>query len=199
VYTSCHWEVGNRARDVHPAAAAGAPAEESPGLVPGVPGEGVAPGPGLYLGLAAISAAALPYEIVLTRLFAIANGYHFAFLAVSLALLGFGASGTALAIAPRWPRGLSPVRLRLLSLVGWVIIVGGHLAANDVPFDPYRIALERGQLALLAAYLLALAAPCFSSAWCRVSLSPRGPNVRGACTRPPLWAPGSAACSRSAP
>jgi hypothetical protein len=59
-------------------------AEESPGLVPGVPGEGVAPGPGLYLGLAAISAPALAYEIVLTRLL-IANGYHFAFLAVSIA------------------------------------------------------------------------------------------------------------------
>mgnify|MGYP006177718287 CR=1 FL=1 len=49
-----------------------------------------------------LSAAALAYEVVLTRLFSIAHGYHFAFLAVSLALLGFGASGTLLAIAPRW-------------------------------------------------------------------------------------------------
>jgi spermidine synthase len=136
-------------------------ADETPGLVPGVAGKGVARGPGLYVGLAAVSAAALAYEIVLTRLFSIAHGYHFAFLAVSLALLGFGASGTALAIAPRWSRGLSPARLRLLSLVGSVSIVGGHLAANDIPFDPYRIALERDQLALLAAYLLALAAPFF--------------------------------------
>jgi spermidine synthase len=136
-------------------------ADETPGLVPGVPGEGVARGPGLYLGLAAVSAAALTYEIVLTRLFSITHGYHFAFLAVSLALLGFGASGTALAIAPRWSRGLNPARLRLLSLLGSVSIVGGHLAANNVPFDPYRIALERVQLALLAAYLLALAAPFF--------------------------------------
>ena len=75
-------------------------AEEMPGRATGVPGEAVARGPGLYLGLAAVSAAALAYEIVLTRLFSIAHGYHFAFLAVSLALLGFGASGTALAIAP---------------------------------------------------------------------------------------------------
>ena len=125
----------------------------------GIPGEGVARAPGVYLGLAAISAAALAYEVVLTRLFSIAHGYHFAFLAVSLALLGFGGSGTVLAIAPRWSRGLSPGRLRRLSLAGSVTIVGSHLAANNVPFDPYRIALERGQLALLAAYLLALAAP----------------------------------------
>jgi hypothetical protein len=117
--------------------------------------------PRLYVGLAAISAAALTYEIVLARLFSIAHGYHFAFLAVSLALLGFGTSGTALAIAPSWSRGLSPGRLRRLSLAGSVTIVGSHLAANNIPFDPYRIALERGQLALLAAYLLALAAPFF--------------------------------------
>jgi spermidine synthase len=118
-------------------------------------------GPGLYLGLAATSAGVLAYEIVLTRLFSIAHGYHFAFLAVSLGLLGFGASGTVLAIAPRWSHGLSPGRLRQLALAGSVTIVGSHLAANNVPFDPYRIALERGQLALLAAYLLALAAPFF--------------------------------------
>ena len=123
------------------------------------PGEAAGRAPSVYLGLAAISAAALFYEIVLTRLFSIAHGYHFAFLAVSLALLGFGASGTVLAIAPRWSRGLSPSRLRWLSLAGSVTIVGSHLAANNVPFDPYRIALERDQFALLAAYLLALAAP----------------------------------------
>jgi spermidine synthase len=136
-------------------------AEESHGLVPGVAGEGIARRSGLYLGLAAISAAVLVYEIVLTRLFSIAHGYHFAFLAVSLALLGFGASGTALAIAPSWSRRLTAGRLRRLSLVGSMTIVAGHLAANAVPFDPYRIALEGGQLALLAVYLVALATPFF--------------------------------------
>ena len=131
------------------------------GLSRASPGKESPRGPGLYLGLAAVSAAALTYEIVLTRLFSIAHGYHFAFLAVSLALLGFGASGTLLAIAPRWSGGVSPGRLRWLALAGSVTIVGSHLAANHIPFDPYRIALERGQLALLAAYLLALAAPFF--------------------------------------
>jgi spermidine synthase len=161
VYTCCHEEVGivRETSISRPPPACGA--EEASGLARGVPEEGVARGPGIYLGLAAVSAAALAYEIVLTRLFSIAHGYHFAFLAVSLALLGFGASGTALAIAPRWSRGLGRARLRLLSLLGSVSIVGGHLAANRVPFDPYRIALERGQLALVVAYLLALAAPFF--------------------------------------
>ena len=57
-----------------------------------------------YLGLALLSAAALAFELTLTRLFSVTQWYHFAFLAVSVALLGYGASGTALTLAPRWSR-----------------------------------------------------------------------------------------------
>jgi hypothetical protein len=39
-------------------------------------------------------AAAIGYEIVLKRLFAIALWHHFAYMIISLALLGYGASGT---------------------------------------------------------------------------------------------------------
>ena len=52
------------------------------------------------IGMALLSAAALLLQVALTRVFSVAQFYHFAFLVVSLALLGFGASGTALAL---WP------------------------------------------------------------------------------------------------
>jgi hypothetical protein len=39
-------------------------------------------------------AAAIGYEIVLKRLFAIALWHHFVYMIISLALLGYGASGT---------------------------------------------------------------------------------------------------------
>ena len=51
-----------------------------------------------YLGIGALSAAVLLLELMLTRVYSVTQGYHFAFLAVSLGLLGFGASGTLLAI-----------------------------------------------------------------------------------------------------
>jgi hypothetical protein len=51
-------------------------------------------------GLFLISAASLAFEIILTRLYSVAQFYHFAFMVVSIALLGFGASGTFLAIFP---------------------------------------------------------------------------------------------------
>jgi spermidine synthase len=112
----------------------------------------------LHIGVASVAAATLLYEVALTRLFSIAHGYHFAFLAVSMGLLGFGASGTALALRrrPPLPRSIDLARLAVGAALAFV---GGYLAANRVPFDPYQVAWEPGQLFLLAAYLLSLAAP----------------------------------------
>ena len=51
-----------------------------------------------YAALAVISAATLAYEVLLVRLFAIVQWHHFASMAISIALLGFGVSGALLAI-----------------------------------------------------------------------------------------------------
>ncbi len=45
----------------------------------------------ILAGTAASSAAVLILEVALTRVFAVGQSYHLAFIAVSLALLGFGA------------------------------------------------------------------------------------------------------------
>jgi hypothetical protein len=42
-----------------------------------------------------LPAAALAFEIDLTRLFSVAQFYHFAFMIISITLLGYHASGTA--------------------------------------------------------------------------------------------------------
>ncbi|MFV9673170.1 MAG: hypothetical protein ACNYZH_08080, partial [Acidimicrobiia bacterium] len=47
-------------------------------------------------GVAASSASGLVFEIALTRVFAVTQFYHFAFLIVSMALLGIGAAGSLL-------------------------------------------------------------------------------------------------------
>src|SRR3982075_2902835 len=51
------------------------------------------PGRTLLTGLALTSFAALLLELALTRLFSVVLFYHFAFLAISIALLGLGAGG----------------------------------------------------------------------------------------------------------
>ena len=45
-----------------------------------------------------LSASTLAYEILLVRVFAIEQFHHFAYMAISIAMLGFGTSGTWLAL-----------------------------------------------------------------------------------------------------
>jgi hypothetical protein len=52
----------------------------------------------LYLGVFTISMAVLTLEIALTRIFSVSLWYHLAFMVISTALLGFGASGIFLTL-----------------------------------------------------------------------------------------------------
>jgi hypothetical protein len=121
------------------------------------------------LSLFLLSAATLVFEINLTRLFAVAQFYHFAFMIVSLALLGFGASGTALALFPVWAhtsdrRGLGDrAGLSRLSLACGVCLLGSYLLINWLPFDSFSIAWDWRQAVILAVHYLALASPFFFS------------------------------------
>src|SRR5881397_2736162 len=53
-------------------------------------------------GIAAVSAALLMTELALTRIFSVTMYYHFAFLAISIALFGLSASGVYVFVARRW-------------------------------------------------------------------------------------------------
>jgi len=70
----------------------------------------------LALPLALMAAAATGYQIILMRVFSYLHWHHFAFLMVSLALLGFGASGTFLALFPKVFTLRRPIRLNGLCL-----------------------------------------------------------------------------------
>jgi hypothetical protein len=107
-----------------------------------------------YLGAGLVAAATLLYEVVLTRIFPIAYGYHFAFLAMSLGLLGFGASGTLLGFCRPSAQPLRSTLLARLSAAASLALVCGYGVSNVIPFDLYRVGWEPSQLGLLAAYLL---------------------------------------------
>jgi spermidine synthase len=115
----------------------------------------------LYAAVFLLSAATIVFEIALTRVFSVAQWYHFAFMTVSLALLGLGASGSFLSLFP----GLAKRELRsLLStscLLCAVSILGGYLVSNHVPFDSYQVVYDRRQLVYLAIYFLSLSVPFF--------------------------------------
>src|SRR5438105_513112 len=65
----------------------------------------------LLAGIALCSFSALLLELALTRLFSVVLFYHFAFLAISIALLGLGAGGVFAYLAKNWLRRFSTRRL----------------------------------------------------------------------------------------
>ena len=69
-------------------------------------------------GIAAVSAALLMTELALTRIFSVTMYYHFAFLAISIALFGLSASGVFVFVSRR---GLAGVGTRELLTVGGLL------------------------------------------------------------------------------
>src|SRR5438309_7711591 len=57
---------------------------------------------GQLLGIALVSGTLLMTELALTRIFSVTMYYHFAFLAISIALFGLSASGVFAYLAQRW-------------------------------------------------------------------------------------------------
>jgi len=102
------------------------------------------------LSVALISAAAVGYEVLLLRLFSIIQWHHFAYMIISLALLGYGVSGTFLALAGeqvgrRFRDLLNPLELLwdplqplYLALLYLLLAVPFLFAANCIGLTLYR-------------------------------------------------------------
>jgi hypothetical protein len=114
--------------------------------------------------IALLSAAALGYEVLLMRLFSIIQWHHFAYMIISLALLGYGASGTFIALTrERLLRHFETAYWLNLVLFG-AASVTCYLIAQQIPFNPEEVLWDwRQALHLLAIYLL-LALPFFFAA-----------------------------------
>lgn len=121
--------------------------------------------PSIRVGIALflISAATLTFEINLNRLFSVTQFYHFAFMVVSIALLGFGASGTILAIFPKIGQRDLQTTLGWLAILTGISMLGAFLLTNWVPFDSFSIAWDNNQVWILIIHYLALASPFFFS------------------------------------
>ena len=118
------------------------------------------------IAVAMISAAALAFEILLMRLFSIVLWHHFAYMIISLALLGYGASGALLTVAQ------SAVQQRFAALfcaaaaAFGVSAIGCFALAQRVPFNPLEVLWDPRQPAYLLAVYLVLALPFLFAGAC---------------------------------
>ena len=118
----------------------------------------------------AVSAASLALEALLARYFALTQWHHLSFMVISVALLGFSASGAYLNLAAagrRWrdthlasPGGVVRTMQRTAAAMA-VTSVAMFVVLRLLPLDFFRIPNEPLQLLFLAASYLACAVPFF--------------------------------------
>jgi spermidine synthase len=117
----------------------------------------------LLVAVSLLSAAAIAYEILLTRLFAITLWHHFAYMIISLALLGYGASGTFLVFVRDRALTQFGASFASLAVLFGLAAVGCYALAWQLPFNPLEVIWDWRQQLYLAAMYLLLALPFFAA------------------------------------
>jgi hypothetical protein len=115
----------------------------------------------LFAGVGLTSLATLMLQVSLTRLFSVALWHHFAFMVVSIAFLGYGASGTFLMMFPRIKALPARPTLAFVALGFSMATLAAYWCSNMIPFDPARIIWDRYQSIYLLGYYGVLAIPFF--------------------------------------
>ncbi len=93
--------------------------------------------------MALTTLATLLLELSLTRIFSVVFYYHFAFLAISIALFGLGAGGVFSYVVSSWPGNLFRKLGYLSALNGLLVVIAVLVVLNQ------KEAIGNGQLALI--------------------------------------------------
>jgi hypothetical protein len=117
-----------------------------------------------FAGLFLLSLGTLLLELTLTRVLSVSLWYHFGFLVISTALLGFGASGVTLALwsGLRERKNLD-LGLGVCALAFAVCVVFSFWLMQRIPFDPFSVAVDHRQFYFMPIYFLLVALPFFCS------------------------------------
>ena len=137
-----------------------------------------------YLTIAAVSAAILLFEVAITRVLSVVLWYHFAFLSVSLALLGLGAPGVWFARFRPRPEALPAALIAAgIAVPASVIAITrglGALRARDLRPGEFADAETMGFLSsdvLVAVAVLLVPLLCLGAAVCLLLLRAEGPRI----------------------
>src|SRR5439155_65862 len=126
----------------------------------------VPPGPDCGVGRAAIlllSLAVLLLEVAYTRIFSFSLWYHFTYVALSVALLGYGASGAFLAASERLARQPPALLMSRCMVVAAGAVLVSLLTIVFLPLQPFSIASSPLQLVLMVLFFLLNSAPFFAA------------------------------------
>jgi spermidine synthase len=118
------------------------------------------------IAVAFVSAGVLAYEVLLARLLSIIEWYHFAYMVISIALLGYGASGTFLALVRARLAPHATAAFGVFAALFGVSAVLCFALAERLPFNPLELIWDPRQLLWLGALYAILIVPFFCGALC---------------------------------
>jgi hypothetical protein len=127
-----------------------------------------------YAGLFLVALTTLTYEILLTRIFSVTMLYHFAFVAISVAMFGMTAGALIVYLWPeRFPDSGLPRQLSASATVFAILIVFSFLTQLSIPFHvhPSIVAIY----AILLTYTV-IAIPFVASGVCIALALTRRPD-----------------------
>ena len=118
------------------------------------------------LAVGLLSAAIIAFQVVLMQIISIVQWYHFAYMVISVALLGFGAAGTFLSIFRKWLLEKFELVLPLLMIFSGISmsIVIGISQSSYIRFDSYLLFVDFSQMWRLLFTYLMFFIPFFSGA-----------------------------------
>jgi len=114
--------------------------------------------------IALVSAAALAYEILLMKVFSIVQWHHFAYMVISLALLGYGISGTFIALFRERLLSHFPLAFIANMVLFGISSIASFVLTQQIPFHAQEMFWAPDTVLWLLAYFLLLTLPFFFAA-----------------------------------
>lgn len=113
------------------------------------------------LGLLLVSLSVLMLEFTLIRVLSVSLWYHFAFMIISIALLGLGISGVTILTSRRIAKAEINSFLTITSLLFAISIIVSFVILNKIPFDPFSLFIDSSQFLYLPIYYILITLPFF--------------------------------------
>jgi len=119
---------------------------------------------GIFISIFLISFSILSYEILLMRIFSIISWSHFAYMVISIALLGFGVSGTFISLFQKGLKKHFNLFFLLFSFFFSLSLPLCFILSQRIPFSPFLIVWYRREYFHLLEYYLVFLIPFFLGA-----------------------------------
>lgn len=113
------------------------------------------------LGIFVIAMASLLHEFTLTRILSVSLWYHFAFMIISVALLGIGISGVAISLFPKFLQRPADKLLTLLAMIYGGSVILTFVVSYYIPIDPFSLFTQKIQFLIIPIYYILITIPFF--------------------------------------